>query len=54
MDQPEPEDDNCSPEEALIDPLALGAAIHAAGDLPDPLERNGNWIHKSDSKLAIK
>ncbi len=53
MDQPDSADEERSPEEALIDPLALDAAIYAAADLPDMIEHNDAWIHKSDSKLAM-
>ncbi|KAK4691172.1 hypothetical protein P7C71_g5772, partial [Lecanoromycetidae sp. Uapishka_2] len=51
MYQPDPNDEDRSVEEALIDPLALDAAINAAGDFPDHSE---NWIKKSDSKVAIR
>lgn len=50
MDQPDLENEDHSVEEALIDPLALDAAINASGNLP---EHSDDWVHKSDSKLAI-
>lgn len=40
-------------DEALIDPLAIDAAINAAWDLPQRLEEGGVHIRKSDPKLNL-
>ena len=40
-------------DEALIDPLAIDAAITAAWDLPQRLEEGGVHIRQSDSKLNL-
>ena len=53
MDQPDINDEEFSPEGTLIDPLALNAAINAAGVLPERAECNDTWLHKSDSKFAL-
>lgn len=47
------EDDDRLADEALIDPLAIDAAINAAGDLPQHLEHGDVQIRKSDSKLNL-
>ncbi|KAL2057173.1 hypothetical protein ABVK25_002225 [Lepraria finkii] len=53
MDEPDVQDEEELPEEALIDPMALDAAINAAGDLPQPFGQADYELHKSDSKVSI-
>ena len=53
MDQETPDDEIHSPEEALIDPLTLDAAISAAGDLPKYEDETGSHLLKIDSKLSL-
>ena len=53
MDEPDAQDEEGLPDETLIDPLALDAAINAAGDLPQPFGETDYELHKSDSKAAI-
>ena len=53
MDRPDVEDEEGLAAEALIDPLAIDAAINAAGDLPQHFEESGVPMHKSDSKLNL-
>lgn len=52
-DHADVEDDERLADEALIDPLAIDAAINAAGDLPQHLEEGDVEIRKSDSKLNL-
>ncbi len=47
------EDEECFSDEALIDPLAIDAAIDAAGDMSQHLEQGGFQMRKSDSKLNM-
>lgn len=53
MDQPDPEDEEQLIEEALIDPLAIDAAITATGEFSEHMERKDFHLHKSDSKHSI-
>ena len=53
MDEPDVQDEEELPEEALIDPMALDAAINAAGDLSQPFGQADYELHKSDSKVTI-
>ena len=40
-------------EEQLIDPLAIDAAITAAGDFPGQFKESDSRFHKTDSKCAL-
>jgi hypothetical protein len=54
MDDLDIQDEEGLPEEAaIIDPVALDAAINAVGDLPQPFGQAGYELHKFDSKVAI-
>lgn len=53
VDRPDVEDEERLADEALIDPLAIDAAISAAGDLPHHFEEVGVQIRKSVSKLDL-
>lgn len=50
MDHSDVEDEERLTDEALIDPLAIDAAIYAVGDLSQHLEEGGVQLRKSDSK----
>ena len=51
MDHDEVQDEERLPDEALIDPLAIDAAIDAVGDFPRHLGGGGFQTRKSDSKV---
>lgn len=53
MDQPDPEDEEPLIEETLIDPLAIDAAITAAGSTLADIEEKGYGLYKIDSKVGI-
>ena len=53
MDQSDMQDEEPLVEEALIDPLAIDAAIIAAGDYSDRLEGKESRLRTLDSKVAI-
>ena len=53
-DHGEVQDEERLADEALIDPLAIDAAIDAAGDFPRHLGGSGIQIRKSDSKLDLQ
>ena len=49
----EVKDDKHLADEVLIDPLAIDAAINAAGDLPQHFEEGGIQVRISDSKANV-
>ena len=53
IDGPDTEDEERLADEALIDPLAIDAAIDAAGNVPQGLEESGAQTRRSDSKLNL-
>lgn len=53
IDYADVEDEERLPDEALIDPLAIDAAINATRDLPPRVEEGGVQIPTSDSKLKL-
>ena len=52
-DRPDTEDEERLADEALIDPLAIDAAIDAAGNVSQGLEESGAQTRRSDSKLNL-
>lgn len=53
MDRPDVEDEERLADEALIDPLAIDAAINAVGDLRQQFEEGGAQMRTSDPKLNL-
>ena len=51
--RPDVQDEERLADEALIDPLAIDAAIDAVGDVPQNFGEGGIQIRKSDSKLNL-
>lgn len=51
--RPDVQDEERLADEALIDPLAIDAAIDAVGDVPQHLDEGGIQIRKSESKLNL-
>lgn len=51
--RPDVQDEERLADEALIDPLAIDAAIDAVGEAPQHLDEGGIQIHKSESKLNL-
>ena len=54
MDEPDLQDEEALPEDALIDPLALDAAINAAGDFPQQFGQTDSQAHELDTKVRMK
>ncbi|KAK0514687.1 hypothetical protein JMJ35_003304 [Cladonia borealis] len=54
MDEPGVQDEEALPDEALIDPLALDAAINAAGDFPPQSGQGDPQAQELDTKVRMK